>query len=118
MEKANIETLEEYRNEKIVKKVPIMSDQLMVDVLFIASNAKDLTIEDNRFDWIYYVVKGIGRLTTVEGSHTIGPGMMFLALRGEFHVFSAHETHLTILSFRSMLNSKSGNTQNKLNKED
>lgn len=118
MEKVNIETLEEYKDEKVVKKVPILSDQLMVDVLFIDSNAKDLTIEDYRFDWIYYVVDGTGKLSTVEGSQTIGPGMIFLASKGEMHIFSTQEDHLSILSFRSMLNSDYRQNQNKPNKED
>lgn len=98
----NIEALEEYRTERVLKKVPILTDQVMVDILYIAPSTKGLSIQDIVSDWIYYVVRGAGRLDAGSDSVPLRSGMLMLVPKGERHVFSTDSERMCVLSFRSV----------------
>jgi mannose-6-phosphate isomerase-like protein (cupin superfamily) len=106
MEQVNISELAEFQDEKVTKKVPIMTDQLMGTVLFINSHKEKLMINESEYDRIYYVVSGSGTVKTDELKEPIVEGSVFLVHRKETVYFSTEENSLIVLYVRSILKKK------------
>jgi mannose-6-phosphate isomerase-like protein (cupin superfamily) len=102
MEQVKISEMAEFHAGKVIKKVPILTDQLMATVLYINSQNKKLVINDSENDRIYYIVKGMGKLKVGELEKDIEEGEIILAPRQESLSFSTNGKQLIVLSVRSI----------------
>lgn len=98
MELINIEDIKELRNSKVIKKVPILTDQLMATILSIPPNTKIPSHIHTGSDEIHYVIKGEGKITIGKKSKTIKEGMLILVPKTESHYFSTLYEQLIVLS--------------------
>jgi mannose-6-phosphate isomerase-like protein (cupin superfamily) len=87
-----------FQDSKAVKRVPIITDQLVATVLIIDSDSNIPPHTHKMVDEMYYVIKGDGRITIDTNSSAITRGMLILVPRGESHSFSTSDQQMIVLS--------------------
>lgn len=100
MEAIDINEIEEFQNSKIVKKVPILTEQLIVENLFIDTNTNSAPHAHKDADEIVYVIKGTGKISIDNDSYPIKEGMSIFVPKSKRHNFSSSKERLIILSIR------------------
>lgn len=103
MEMLNIDDCWEIQSSKVVKKVPILSEQLVVSTLCLNSNTSVPAHKHERLDELVYVIKGAGEITIGNKSEQISEGMLVLIPREKPHCVSTSEKQLMILSIKSIV---------------
>ncbi|UCF07258.1 MAG: cupin domain-containing protein [Thermoplasmata archaeon] len=98
MEMIDIKDIEKGSDSKPVKKVPILTDQLMATILTIGPNTKIPAHIHPDSDEIHYIVKGTGKITVGNKSITIKEGMLILVPKTESHYFSTSNEQMIVLS--------------------
>lgn len=104
MELININNIKELRNSKVIKKVLILTDQLMATILSIPPNTKIPAHIHTGNDEIHYVIKGEGKITIGKKSRKIKKGMLILVPKTESHYFSTSKEQLIVLSNSPVFN--------------
>jgi len=100
MEAIDINEIQEFQNSKIVKKVPILTEQLIVENLFIDINTNSAPHAHKDADEIQYIIKGTGKITIDNDSYPIKEGMSIFVPKSKRHDFSTSKERLIILSIR------------------
>ncbi len=100
LELANIPEISEFRAESVVKKVPIVTDQIMASILFIDSDQKMLAFRDFTSDRIYHIIIGSGKITMEKEEQVIDEGSLILVPFGKIHFFSTNGEQMTVLCVR------------------
>ncbi|UCH88198.1 MAG: cupin domain-containing protein [Thermoplasmata archaeon] len=104
MEFVNVTDIKNFKKSKIIKSVPILTDQLMASTLCIDSNLEmPVHIQKNK-DVIFYIFSGQGKITIDNKTSDIEEGMIVLVPRNKFYSFSTNNDQLIILSFRNTTN--------------
>ena len=98
MEIIQIDNIKEFKESKIVKKVPILTEQLMATILLIPPNSKAPAHSHLESDEIHYIIKGTGKITVGKNSETVNEGMLILVPKTESHYFSTSDENLIVLS--------------------
>lgn len=98
MELIQINSIKDFKESKIVKKVPILTDQLMATILLIPPNSKAPAHTHSESDEIHYIIKGNGKITVGESTEKVNEGMLILVPKAELHFFSTSNENLIILS--------------------
>ena len=98
MEIIQIENIKDFKDSKIVKKVPILTEQLMATILLIPPNSKAPAHTHSESDEIHYIIKGNGKITVGESTEKVNEGMLILVPKTESHFFSTSDDNLTVLS--------------------
>lgn len=98
MEIIQIDNIKDFKESKIVKKVPILTDQLMATILLIPPNSKAPAHSHSESDEIHYIIKGTGKITVGKNSKSVNEGMLILVPKTELHFFSTSNANLIILS--------------------
>ena len=98
MEYVNINDISDFQESKVIKKIPIISDQLLSTLYFIDSDSNLPKHEHAAYDEIQYIVSGGGTITVDGESQPISAGMLILVPRASSHNFSTSKDRLTILS--------------------
>jgi mannose-6-phosphate isomerase-like protein (cupin superfamily) len=98
MEIIQINNIKEFKQTKIVKKVPILTEQLMATLLMIPPNSKAPAHSHSETDEIHYIIKGNGKITIGKSSKTVNEGMLILVPKTESHFFSTSDMNLIVLS--------------------
>lgn len=114
MELINIGDMKEMEYAKVIKKVPIITDQVIASVYFIGPDRTLPRHTHTDIDEIHYVVDGNGRITIDDTSSNIGKGMMILVPKGSSHFFSASKNGMTLISLCPIIQNR--NVKNELNK--
>lgn len=105
MELLNINDIEEFRKLRVIKKIPIMTDQLIASILFIDYKTNIPAHSHKEMDEIQYVVKGSGKIVVGNRSRSIKEGMLILVSRAETHCFSTSKDRMIVLSI-GLLNNR------------
>ncbi len=92
----------EIRSSDVMKKVPILSEQLVVSTLCLNSNASVPVHKHEHMDELVYVIKGAGEITIENISEQISEGMLILIPREKPHCVSTTEKQLMIMSIKSI----------------
>jgi mannose-6-phosphate isomerase-like protein (cupin superfamily) len=90
--------LKESQGFKVVKKVPILTDQLMVTVLMIPPNTKIPAHVHSESDEIHYIVSGSGKISIGEENRNIKEGMLILVPKTKTHYFTTDKKPMIVLS--------------------
>ncbi len=99
MELINIDDMKEIEQAKVIKKVPIITDQVIASVYFIGPDRTLPRHIHTDIDEIHYIVDGNGLITIDESSKNISKGMLILVPKGNSHFLSASKNGMTLLSF-------------------
>ena len=108
MEFIDIKKIEEFQPASIVKKVPIMTDQLMATLICIDNQKKTVPHKHPDFDEFHFIVNGKGKITIGNNCLKLNMGMLVLVPRSEAHSFSTEEERLTILTICPLPENRSG----------
>jgi mannose-6-phosphate isomerase-like protein (cupin superfamily) len=98
MEIIQISSVKDFTESKIVKKVPILTEQLMATILLIPPNSKAPAHAHSETDEIHYIIKGNGSITVGKNSKNVNEGMLILVPKTESHYFSTSDMNMIILS--------------------
>lgn len=98
MEIIQIENINDFKESKIVKKVPILTEQLMATILLIPPNSNAPSHIHSESDEIHYIIKGNGKITVGKNSKNVKEGMLILVPKTESHHFSTSNANLIVLS--------------------
>ncbi|UCE36154.1 MAG: cupin domain-containing protein [Thermoplasmata archaeon] len=112
-ESVEIFDLNESQGFKVVKKVPILTDQLMATVLMIPPNTKIPAHMHSESDEIHYIVSGSGKISIGKENRAIKEGMLILVPKAKSHYFTTEKKPMVVLS-----NSPVCEPVNVLNKKD
>ena len=94
----DIHGIQDFQESKLVKKVPIISPQLMSTVLVIGSKTTTPTHKHQSYDEIHYIIKGTGEIVIENESQTITEGMIILVPQQKQHHFNTSDEHMLVLS--------------------
>lgn len=98
MEIIKIDNIKDFKESRIVKKVPILTEQLMATILLIPPGLKAPAHTHSESDEIHYIIKGTGKITVGKNSENVNEGMLILVPKTESHYFSTSEANLIVLS--------------------
>jgi mannose-6-phosphate isomerase-like protein (cupin superfamily) len=98
MEFVNINDIKDFQKSKVIKKIPIISKQLLSTLLFIDSNTSLPSHKHSKFDEIQYIISGAGAITMDGETEAIKEGMLILVPKTKPHNFSTLKDQMTILS--------------------
>jgi mannose-6-phosphate isomerase-like protein (cupin superfamily) len=98
MEIIDIDGDNKFKELKTIKKVPILTDQMMATLLLIPPNTEVPAHSHIESDEIHYIISGSGRITIGSQSEKVQKGMLILVQKAEFHYFSTLKDPLIILS--------------------
>ena len=98
MELVNVNDIKDFQKSKAIKKIPIISDQLLSTLLFIDSNTNLPSHKHVKFDEIQYIISGAGNITMNGKSTAITEGMLILVPKTISHNFSTSIDQMIVLS--------------------
>lgn len=104
MELVSINDIQSFQESKVIKKIPIISDQLMSTLLFIGANTNTPKHNHIDFDEIHYIIQGAGEVTIDGESSSVNEGMMILVPKAKPHNFKTEDKQMTVLSFNLVVN--------------
>ncbi len=90
--------LKESQGFKVVKKVPILTEQLMATVLMIPPNTMIPAHVHSESDEILYIVSGSGKISIGSQNRAIKEGMLILVPKTKSHFFSTQKKSMVVLS--------------------
>jgi len=103
MELINIEEMKEVELARVIKKVPIITDQVMATVFFIGPDKTLPRHTHEDIDEIHYIMDGKGEITIDNTTRPISKGMLILVPKGSSHFFSALHEGMALISFRPII---------------
>jgi mannose-6-phosphate isomerase-like protein (cupin superfamily) len=106
MEIVNINDIENFQDSRVIKKIPLISNQLMSTILFIGNNTTTPNHKHLVFDEIHYIIQGAGKMTIDGKSQPVTEGMMILVPKSKPHSFSTLKKQMTVLSVNLVPNFK------------
>ncbi len=83
---------------KVVKKVPILTDQLIATILMIPPNTIIPAHIHSESDEIHYIVSGSGKISIGKQNRTIKEGMLILVPKTKPHYFSTGNKPMVVLA--------------------
>jgi mannose-6-phosphate isomerase-like protein (cupin superfamily) len=98
MEIIQIENIKDFKVSKIIKKVPILTEQLMATILLIPPSSEAPAHTHSESDEIHYIIRGNGKITVGKSSKKVNEGMLILVPKTESHFFSTSDKNLIVLS--------------------
>ncbi len=104
MELISINEIQNFQESKVIKKIPIISDQLMTTILFIGTKTDTPSHSHADFDEIHYIIQGSGKITVDGESSQVDEGMMILVSKAKPHYFQTSNKQMTVLSFNLVPN--------------
>ncbi len=102
MESIDINKLRMFKESKVIKKVPLISDQLISTIYFLDSNSEIPTHKHQTFDEINYVVSGTGTIKVNGESRPISEGMIILVPKSQTHNITSDQNKMTLLTVNSL----------------
>lgn len=97
MDLTSITEMTEVDPSKVIKSVPIMTDQLMAAVLFVGPNKDMPPHSHEEAHELHYVINGCGELNMDEETEQIYQGNLFLVPKGKTHHLRASDEGLVVL---------------------
>lgn len=121
MDPIDVNELKSSGASKVVKKVPILTDEMIATTLFFDSNIRIPPHVHEDVDELHYIIRGSGRLSIGDKSKQIMEGMLILVPKNESHCYSTDTEHLMVLAIRTIesrvKNKDFGTEGNKKSKE-
>lgn len=106
MELVDLYELQDFQKSKVIKKIPIISNQLMSTIIFIGSETTTLKHKHIMYDELHYIIQGSGKIEIDGESESISEGMMVLVPKSKQHSFSTSKEQMSVLSINLVPNNK------------
>lgn len=106
MDLIDINKFRESQDPKIIKKVPILTDQLIATMLIIEPDTNIPAHDHLDIDEVHYIIRGSGRITIGNETGPVNDGIIILVPRGKSHCYSTSKDKLTVISVRLAANRK------------
>ena len=98
MEIVNLNEIEEFQLSSIVKKIPILTEQLMATLVCIDKNTATAAHVHDDVDELHYVVKGSGKITVGKKKIGLSSGMLIHVPKSKSHFFSTSLKQMMVIS--------------------
>ena len=98
MEIKNVKSLEEFNKNKAVRKVPVMTDDLSIALLFIDSNTEMPALFHKKIEKVHYIIKGEGKLNIGKESKKVKDGMLIRIPKNKLYYYTTFTKRMVILS--------------------
>ena len=108
MEFVNMFEIEEFQSASIVKKIPIMTDQMVATLICIDKQKETISHVNQDFDEFHLVLSGSGKISIGNISVNLKEGMLVFVPRTETHCFSTKDDRLTVLTISPLLTEEIG----------
>ena len=116
MEIKEVKKLKQFRRNKVVRKVPMMTEHLMTAVLFIGPDTEMPILHHKNLEKIHYIVEGEGKLSVGKETRKVAAGMLILIPKAKMYYYKTFGKPLVVLSIGPI--SENGDfLLNKLNAE-
>ena len=102
MECISIPDIEEFQTSSIVKKVPVLTEQLMALLICVDKNKETTPHIHDEADELQYIITGSGKLTVGKTELELSKGMLILVPKSTLHFFSTSLNQLTVMSISSL----------------
>jgi len=102
MEIVNINEIGEFQHTSIVKKVAILTEQLMTMLVCIDKNTATPPHVHDEVDELQYIVKGSGKITVGKKKVGLSSGMLILVPKSKSHFFSTSLEQLMVMSISTL----------------
>jgi quercetin dioxygenase-like cupin family protein len=104
MEFINVNKFEGSQESQVVKRVPILTDQLMATLLLIEPQTTVPSHLHQDQDEILYIIEGAGKISIGKTTQIIEEGMLILVPRNVPHNFSTSKDKLLVASICQVAN--------------
>ncbi len=94
-----IEDLEEYKDALIVKKIPMLTRNMMVKFLFLNKRGGGISFGHRDYDEVHYIYKGKAKLDTGKEEIPVEAGMMVTIAREKTYRYTVTGDRLAIIAF-------------------
>lgn len=101
LEMIDIKDIDNNSISGIVKKVPIISDHLIVEILVIEKGEDTATHVHTSSDEVQYIIKGTGHITADGKDHPLRDGLSIMVPKCMPHKFASDNGQLMIMSVRN-----------------
>lgn len=106
MEIIQVKKLFEFKPSKVIRKVPLMTDEFMTAILFIDAHTTMSSLKHKHQDKVHYVISGEGKIEIGSECKKVTDGMLILIPKGKLYRYITFEKQLTILSISSFKSSE------------
>ena len=96
METVSLSDLEEYRKDSVVNKVPILTDTMMVKLLFITKGTEFIIHGPRGQDEVHYIIKGSGVFHMGKESEKVREGMFLTVTKDPPYHYSASDDTMIV----------------------
>jgi mannose-6-phosphate isomerase-like protein (cupin superfamily) len=108
MEIISIPNIKDFRESRIIKKVPILTEQMMATLLLVPPNTEVPAHAHTENDEVHYIISGSGKITIGDHSEGVKEGMLILVPKAELHYFSTIKEPLVVLTNSPVCESNKG----------
>jgi quercetin dioxygenase-like cupin family protein len=98
MEILDIAELKKFQKSKVIKKVPMLSDQLMVTLYYIDSKTRTPEHNHNEYDEIQYIVEGEGIVSVGNKESQVQKGNLIMVSKNEQHCYTTASEQMVVLA--------------------
>lgn len=98
----NIQEISEFQVGSVIKKVPIVTNQIMASVMFFDSQESVIKLKDFNADRIYHIISGLGKIIIEKEETLIREDFLILVPKEKAHFFSIKSKHMTVLCVKSV----------------
>ena len=102
MELIDIYDLKEGCDSGLIKKIPIITDQVMVTVLYVGPRHEIPFHIHSNYDEVHYVTEGSGEITIEGMGRLVKEGNLILVPRGKKHRFRGGENGSSLLTINPL----------------
>jgi len=102
MEILNIGTETHFQKSRVIKKIPLLSEQLIATTLFIDSGTKTPEHVHDLFDEIHYIIEGTGKIKVGVETTAIQKGTLLMVPSKKAHQIEATTEKMVVLVIRQI----------------
>ncbi len=104
MEFINVNKFDSTQESQVIKRVPILTDQLMATLLLIEPHTTVPSHHHQDLDEIQYIIEGSGKISIGKTTRAIEEGMLILVPRNVPHNFSTSKDKLLVAAICQVTN--------------
>jgi mannose-6-phosphate isomerase-like protein (cupin superfamily) len=107
MEMIDIKDIEEFEEHKVVKKVPLLSNDLMGSLLFIGSDTNMLPVRTKGSNEMHLVLEGDGGIEMDGKTRKVGKGTFMLIPPHSRYRYTTKDNEMIVLVVKQVNGSRS-----------
>jgi mannose-6-phosphate isomerase-like protein (cupin superfamily) len=97
MELSTLDLMAQFQESRVIKQVPLLSDQLIATTLFIDSGTRTPEHVHNDNDEIHFIIGGTGKIAVGGEIHEVQKGALILVHKKEPHYIESTTEKMIVL---------------------